>query len=172
MIVGDATKGTAKDPGYVKYNVGGDLNVSLIDDVLTAGVSGSYYNKNYKNIATVSKLDTLKTAYKGYAVNADLAWTIMPGTTLTGNVGMEKRAYQYDLTVDEEALKKSVTDRRSGMYRVAGITLDQQLLESTKLSVSYKIKDYAYDKITGDKAEVKFSDYWTRGIALNLKMTF
>lgn len=172
MIVGDATKGTAKDPGYVKYNVGGDLNVSLIDDVLTAGVSGSYYNKNYKNIATVSKLDTLKTAYKGYAVNADLAWTIMPGTTLTGNVGMEKRAYQYDLTVDEEALKKSVTERRSGMYRVAGITLDQQLLESTKLSVSYKIKDYAYDKITGDKAEVKFSDYWTRGIALNLKMTF
>ena len=188
MIVGDATKGTAKDPGYVKYNVGGDLDVSLIDDVLTAGVSGSYYNKNYKNIATVSKLDTLKTAYKGYAVNADLAWTIMPGTTLTGNVGMEKRAYQYNLTVADvvndknevtgNTLEQSVMDRRSGLYREAGITLDQQLLESTKLSVSYKIKDYAYDKITGkhektgEDVSVKYQDYWTRGISLSLKMIF
>lgn len=190
-LVGDKVK--YGDTGYVKYNVGGDLDISLIDEVLAAGVSGSYYNKNYKDITLLNEadnLDDLKTAYKGYAVKADLAWTIMPGTTLTGNVGMEKRAYQYNLTVADivetvegeqkvtgNTLENRVKERRSGLYREAGITLDQQLLESTNLSISYKIKDYAYDKITGKyedgrEATVKYKDYWTRGISLSLKMKF
>mgnify|MGYP000755141696 CR=1 FL=1 len=182
-IVGDDTKDTDKDTGYVKYNVGGDLNVSLIDNVLSAGVSGSYYNKSYKAISLLDNededdddndLDDLKTAYKGYAVNADLAWTIIPGTTLTGNVGMEKRAYQYNLDLVGEDLKNTATNRRSGLFREAGLTLDQQLLKSTNLSIGFKLRDYQFDKVVSNDKETEFKigDYWTRLFTLNLKTTF
>lgn len=184
-IVGDDT---AEQTGYTKYNVGGDLNVSLIDNVLSAGVSGSYYNKSYKAISLLDNekeddddndLDDLKTAYKGYAVNADLAWTIIPGTTLTGNVGMEKRAYQYNLDLVGEDLKNTATNRRSGMFREAGLTLDQQLLKSTNLSIGFKLRDYQFDKVVSTNVEsddpvkeFKIGDYWTRIFTLNLKTTF
>ena len=154
-IVGDEK---AKQDGYVKYNVGGDLTVSLIDDVLKAGVSGSYYNKNYKNINTISSSDDLKTAYKGYDVGAELKWTIIPGSTLTGNVGMEKRTYQLPVN----------NARRSGFYRYAGINLSQQLFKSTTLNAGYTVKDYSFDAID----TVKLNDYWTRTVSLSVKVTF
>ncbi len=166
-IIGDEK---AKQDGYVKYNVGGDLTVSLIDDVLKAGVSGSYYNKNYKNINAISSSDDLKTAYKGYDVGAELKWTIIPGSTLTGNVGMEKRTYQ--------APAKDA--RRNGFYRYAGINLSQELFKSTTLNAGYTVKDYSFDAFdvieTVDNEQsvknIKLNDYWTRTVSLSVKVTF
>ena len=157
---GFGTKIVASDSIYTKYNVGGDLKLTLIDDVVSAAVSGNYYNKNYKGdyIDTVSSSDELKTVYKGYKVGANLAWTLTKGTTLTGNVEMENRDYQLQ-TNDNNS-------RRSGMVRMAGLSLDQQLLKSTKLNIGFNIADYQYD------SELNMNNYWTRTFTFNLKTTF
>jgi len=155
---GFGTKIVASDSIYTKYNVGGDLKLTLIDDVVSAAVSGNYYNKNYKGDyidTVVLSSDELKTVYKGYKVGANLAWTITKGTTLTGNVEMENRDYQ-----------KNSDATRSGMVRMAGLSLDQQLLKSTKLNIGFNIADYQYD------SELNMNNYWTRTFTFNLKTTF
>ena len=92
---------------------------------------------------------------------------------------MEKRAYQYNLDLVGEDLKNTATNRRSGMFREAGLTLDQQLLKSTNLSIGFKLRDYQFDKVVSTNVEsddpvkeFKIGDYWTRIFTLNLKTTF
>jgi len=151
---GVGTKIVAGDSIYTKYNVGADLSLTLVENVLSAAFKGGYYNKNYNTTIGLTK-DDWKTAYKGYAVDADIIWKVMNGMTITGNIGKENRNYQ----------KNSMTTR-SGFINFAGLILNQQLLDSTKLNVGFDVKYFNYDN------SLNLNDYWTRTFTLNLNTTF